>query len=109
MGTIHHNAIIATGYEEDVPKFQQWLASYDGERPNPIAVTEQATNGYQTIIIAPDGSKEGWGTSNNGDAFRAAVIDYLKSCDDAWDWVEIGYGEFGADVSQTNCTNHYEP
>lgn len=55
-------------------------------------------NGYSSLAVFPDGSKEGWNESDQGDMQRAAVIDYLRSLayDDgstAWEWALVQYGD----------------
>jgi len=36
---------------------------------------ETSTNGYIHWIFLPDGSKEGWDTSNDGDGYRNAFVE----------------------------------
>jgi hypothetical protein len=112
MGVINHNAVIATTWheesfclvrkriEEKVPQDQQWLFTF----------TPRVMNGFQTIVLAPDGSNEGWSESDTGDDLREWFIDLLSrhvyedgsSC---WKWIEVGFGEYGAKVINTNCKN----
>lgn len=60
----------------------------------PSEITPPAVNGSQAFFIPPDGSKEGWTESGNGDDRRKAFLDYLDSTkyDDgssALKWVEV--------------------
>ena len=60
----------------------------------------------------PDGSKEGWDTSNQGDDLRQRFIEELAKDNfndgsSPWDWVEVGYGEYGQKVLRGNNKNSY--
>lgn len=55
-------------------------------------LTPESTNGYQSFFVAPDGSKEGWDTSDRGDRSRAILTDWLDEQAGYLDWVEVSYG-----------------
>ena len=58
-------------------------------------LTQHAANGGAAFFISPDGSKEGWEPSNNGDKARAQFIEWLRgkeACDLYLDWCEILLG-----------------
>lgn len=95
MGYIKHNAIVITSWSE---------ASI-------VAATEKATdiglqvlgpapsviNSYRSLMICPDGSKEGWEDSNVGDKKREKFrswLDTQKYGDGSGnlEWAEISYG-----------------
>ena len=71
MGYMKHNAIVVTCW-----------SCREGGRARDVAVklfsnisevtnlTAESTNGYVSFMIAPDGSKEGWCTSDHGDKAR---------------------------------------
>jgi hypothetical protein len=40
---------------------------------NPTPIMHSPVNGYKTFFIPPDGSKEGWGPSNDGDEERIVL------------------------------------
>lgn len=106
MGLIQHHAVVATTWsKEDVDRLRKWIAGRGAE--DSYAFAEAMTNGYTTIVLTPDGSKEGWETSDVGDKERAAFIEELKKSG-YWEFVEVGYGETGASVVSTNCENMYE-
>ena len=65
MGYIRHNAIIATGWQENAI---QALCDFAESIGAEAIRGEEMTNGYRTVVITPDGSKEGWETSAEGDA-----------------------------------------
>ena len=43
------------------------------------ALVPSITNGEASFLVAPDGSKEGWKTSETGDKMRDEIIAYLES------------------------------
>lgn len=60
MGYIRHNAIIATAWQaQAVSGLVEYARSIGAE----ALVGGEVTNGYATVCITPDGSKEGWQTS----------------------------------------------
>lgn len=112
MGTMNHNALIATTWnEKEADSFQEWL----NEQPpikQYVLRGEPLMNGYQTFVFVPDGSKEGWALSDDADKYRDQIIERLalnayedgSSC---WDWVEVGFGEYGQRVTRGNNLNMY--
>ena len=113
MGEINHNCVIATTWQDElVDKFEHWVRQFDIEWQRQFAITGSRSNGYSTIVLTPDGSKEGWITSDQGDQLRADFIDFLEShaYDDGsspFAWVEVGYGERGQKVLRGNNVNCY--
>ena len=62
--------------------------------------------------MAPDGSKEGWEDSYEGDRLRDRIVERLAVDDyedgsSPWSWVEVGFGEYGQKVIRGNCVNCY--
>jgi hypothetical protein len=97
MGYIRHNAIIATFYERGPAEEFIFFAVSIGATVS--EAIESPLNGYVSVFIAPDGSKEGWSDSAVGDVQRAAIIEYLdrRRYDDGsapFDWVEVQYGDY---------------
>jgi len=96
MGYMQHHAIIVTSFADE-----RVIAAHAKAIELGMSVTNitgAVTNGYTSFLIGPDGSKEGWGTSDEGDAKRAAMVDYLDAqrYDDnstALDWVVVQYGD----------------
>lgn len=100
MGVIQHNAVIATTWDY---KFYERLKGLidAGYLQGYFFCGEPVVNGYRTIVLLPDGSKEGWVESDRGDEQRKNFIRCLESFayeDDSncWSWVEVSYGELGA-------------
>jgi hypothetical protein len=110
MGTINHNAIIAVTCDSNLAdNFQKWVNTL--LQQDLIIKAGSWENGYQTFVVVPDGSKEGGLESNNGDTLRNKVIERLKKDNyedgsSPWDWIEVGFGEYGQKVLQGNCKNN---
>jgi hypothetical protein len=65
-------------------------------------------NGYWSFAVFPDGSKEGWEASTEGDTGRAAFIAWLDAQrysdgSSPFNWVEVQYGD---DEEITEVTAH---
>ena len=89
MGYIRHNAIIATTWRPDSAGS---LVEYArGLRMEAVA-GDKLMNGYITVCINPDGSKEGWEDSNYGDQARERIKDWIRAHEDMWEWCEVAYG-----------------
>lgn len=96
MGYVVHHAIVVTGIlygghmeraHEEASRVFSWVSP----------ICPETVNGTVAFFIPPDGSKEGWDASNDGDDRRAAFIEWMDtqrfsdgSC--PLDWVEIEYG-----------------
>lgn len=87
MGYIAHHAIVVTGDEEEV-KAAHAKATALGCLVTNIA--GPGVNAYYSFMIAPDGSKEGWTDSDEGDTRRAAWI--ASGIGNLCEWAEIRFG-----------------
>ncbi len=96
MGWIRHHAIVVTASFSDMEKLQ---AAADGcFGTGRCVVGSGGHNGYRTLLVPPDGSKEGWGPSDDGDEARNRFVEWLgaQAYDDGsspYSWVEVEYGE----------------
>ena len=85
MGYIRDHAIIVVGTYGDylADAHAEAARIFDAHSGDggiaPSAITPPAVNGSQSFFIPPDGSKEGWGSSEDGDARRDKFISYLES------------------------------
>lgn len=106
MGYIKHNAIVVTGWQDEKVEeahqkakeiFERNFEQEPYEKPFGSRlvseVIEGLTNGQKSFFIAPDGSKEGWDTSDSGDNARKEFLDWLmNSSDNYCDYVELQFG-----------------
>lgn len=88
MGYTRHNAVIVTAADyameggvglppaPDVEAFRQSLP--EGWRHLVVGPVHSVVNSYQSFAFLPDGSKEGWDTSDEGDAYRQRFIDLFS-------------------------------
>ena len=95
MGQIVHHAIIVTSCDDKAIE-----KAHDYAKEIGCAVTDivdSGTNSYRSFLIAPDGSKSGWLSSQDGDDRRAAFVLWTAAQrheDDSspLEWCEIAYG-----------------
>lgn len=89
MGTINHNAIVVTGYHEHLPEAHAIAVGF-GLLVTPMGPI--GTNGYQSFLVCPDGSKEYWNTSDEFNVRRKVFREWLARRY-RYDWVEVQFGE----------------
>jgi hypothetical protein len=98
MGYIAHDAVMVTASDyTEMPDVDAFRRSLPEEwRPLVIGPIRSLTNGYLHFIFLPDGSKEGWDTSDQGDEYRQQFADLFSiGCSDGsspFDIVKIRYG-----------------
>ena len=112
MGVENNNAVIATTWNRDEVKRIKDFVDGLTEMKSLFIFGSEECNGKTTVVMVPDGSKEGWEESDDGDKLRDAFVTELQKADyddgiNPWDFVEVGYGEFGQKVLRGNCTNKY--
>jgi hypothetical protein len=113
MGVMNHNAVIVTTWSDDrANKLQTWIDEQSDRDRELIVRAGSWVNGHHSFAVLPDGSKEGWTDSDEGDALRDRFIERLSQDDyddgsSPWDWVEVGFGEYGQKVLRGNCRNCY--
>lgn len=103
MGYIRHHAMIITDCDlekiRDIHRFAT-LCSL-----NPTSIMKSPVNGYRTFFIPPDGSKEGWETSNEADEERKRFKQFIRKRHPYCDWTEISYGgDDGHSQVEDDCT-----
>ena len=77
MGYMRHDAIVVTSWNSEAI-----VAAGDEARELGLDVlgpSSIATNGIRTMLVCPDGSKEGWEESADGDRKRERFLAYLNS------------------------------
>lgn len=103
MGLIQHNALVVTTFDEDRARAARaYAAELFGEHMVTGTLRAQV-NCYVTFFVGPDGSKEGWDTSDDHDGKRESFNNYLRSFDyedgsNPFDWVEVSYGELRSEI-----------
>lgn len=113
MGYTRHHAIVVTGLLRDncgvsFPRIEDAHAEARALFPRVTEIIESDLNGYGSFLIPPDGSKEGWSESDEGDAKRARFTGWLRSKQyedgsSPFRWVEVQYGD---DERETIVTAH---
>lgn len=110
MGLIQHNAMIATTLS--VEEFSRVRLAIEARDDRDLFTFNQTKiNAYHTIIIPPDGSKEGWDDSDAGDSRRQWLIELIQQgpyIGGYWDYVDVSFGELGARIEATNCKDDAE-
>lgn len=113
MGYMRHHAIIVTTWDEILAAhaYEKAVSLFrDIAAVSPIL--RSSVNVYSTFLIAPDGSKEGWGHSVAGDRARLAFIEYLDSRryedgSSSLSWCLVRYGdEEGQDVLEDSSARY---
>lgn len=122
MGYIIHHTIVVTSWETDKLKrvhkkakeifkecFSKEIGTKDSIGLKLISrIQGSITNKYSSFFIAPDGSKEGWDTSEFGDLARKKLIKYINHLAYEEGSNSIAYAElyFGEDNGKAEIINH---
>lgn len=122
MGYMRRHAIIVTAFnEKDIERARaEALRIFGQERPVPAyvprglkwkpeleigmvsTVVQGVANGELSFFVGPDGSKEGWAHSDEGDSRRAEFVAWLRRPNSMCYWVELFYGDDGGDAAILN-------
>lgn len=106
MGSMEHHAILLTSWHDEHIKTARAKAVEILEscfKADPVAkdggqlvspVVSGLVNSQYSFFIAPDGSKEGWETSNIGDQARRLLMEWL---DNSGLYIEYALVRFGGD------------
>jgi len=106
MGYHNHHAIIVTVRDDKYIK-QAHEKAIDIFGDTCSEIVDSKINGYFSFFIAPDGSKECWEESTDGDNRRDDFKKWINKSDGYIDAVEIYYGgeepdKNGIEVIQNN-------
>lgn len=75
-------------------------------RPLLVGPIPSVANDYWTVLFAPDGSKEGWDTSDEGDAYRAKLMDLFSGTYEGgsspFDVVQVRFGGDDPELAQVS-------
>ena len=111
MGYIRHDAVIAIGYPRsaeiarallhEVNALRAEMRSEMGEDESRVLVgpIETVVNGDVMYVYLPDGSKEGWSTSDRHDEWRDRFRGILAR-QEWWDVLSVRFGGDEPDVIQ---------
>jgi len=96
MGWIRHHAIVVTTAGYNFPPLRAAADAVFGPGACPIA--GPGINNHATLLVPPDGSKEGWEESDVGDKARDKFVAWLQSeayedGSSPYSWVEVEYAE----------------
>ncbi|RLI72253.1 MAG: hypothetical protein DRP02_02245 [Candidatus Gerdarchaeota archaeon] len=105
MGYIQHHAIIVTSLKSEIGRAHRQAKDIF---KSVGAIRKSPCNGYSSFFIPPDGSKEGWASSDEGNNWRRKFIGWLESQaykdgSNIFKYVEVMYGD---DEGQAEVTNH---
>lgn len=95
MGYTRHHAIIVTGFDANVSSVRNFCKDLGATVSELVA---SPINRWKSFLVVPDGSKEGWAESDEGDKQRIAIVQYLTSLryedgSSLLDWIEVQYGD----------------
>ena len=108
MGIENNEVVIATTWnDESIETAKEFISNISDDFRKLFCIIPSVVNGKYTVILGPDGSKKGWAISESGKALRDLFVKFLE-LHNHWEWVEVGYGEFGQKVLRGNCMNMYD-
>lgn len=114
MGYMRHHTIVVSSCNETLitkahTKLTDLIIASPDEEMWVSPISPPLMNSYRSFFFAPDGSKEGWNTSDVGDKIRSAFISWLKKqCypdgSTMLDWVEVQFADEDGDerILQSN-------
>jgi len=114
MGVENNECILATTCNlKAVEQIKEWVETLPISSQNLFAFIPTLVNEKITIVLGPDGSKKGWIEATRGEALRRAFIEELKRFNfsdgsNSFDFVGVGYGEYGQKILCGNCKNRYD-
>jgi len=116
MRNIKHHSIIITAHDQEFIRQIRVkiidLVKVGVEASNGVKligeITESLINNYYTLVVYPDGSKEGHETSDDWDIVRKKIIDLLvlhnkNHPDNPVNYIEVS---FGADDGKAAIVNY---
>lgn len=91
MGMMRHHMIAVTSWDKQ-SALEALLEARRVFGSNVSGLVQSKVNVYYTFFVGPDGSKEGWPDSVQGDEDRAKFISWLRMESGPCSYVEIAYG-----------------
>ena len=112
MGMIQHRALIVTAVlDEDIKKLKDFISKFENQAL--FTFTKGICNGYETLFVAPSGSKVGWSEYDDAIDIQDEIIEFLEhqKYDDGsspYEYLQVDYGEFGQKIITGNNENLYD-
>lgn len=112
MGDTLHHAIVVTSWSG--PDIDRAAGKARELGCTVIGPSKPQTNGYRTFCVVPDGSKEGWDTSNEGDTRRDQFVEWMNAQRNeeggyVCDWFEASFGYPDENAEVTRCERSMAP
>lgn len=112
MGYMCHHAIVVTSFHEIKIHKAYEVAVNLGLGPFLTNKLQTPVNGFWSFFVGPDGSKEGWPESKDGDRKRYEFIKWLneeryEDGSTPYDWAVIQYGDEMGDNRMIGHEAHY--
>jgi hypothetical protein len=113
MGIENNEAVIATTHSaESAIDVTCWISGLPEKHRRLFVQAGSWCNNLTTFLLAPCGSNKDLEEDREAEKLRAKFIEKLCSFDyddgsSPFDWVEVGFGEFGQKVLRGNCKNYY--
>jgi len=107
MGYIkHHGIAVTSSINELIKEAHAQAKSIFKERTSEILNSK--TNGYKSFFIAPDGSREGWEESNNGNHQRETFVKWIneQAYEDGINSISFCEFFYGEDNGYSKIENH---
>ena len=101
MGYNRHHAIIVSSWSDEHIETAHALARIFCRAVS--GIVNSRSEGVRSFFIPPDGSKEGWEDSNDGDHERETFIASISREKLYLKWVEVQYGD---DNKETKIVNY---
>ena len=84
MGYMCHHAVIVSSCDKKLiekarQKAVEIFGRYPDTKPLVSNMVTANVNNYRAFFIAPDGSKEGWSASDEGNECRKDFLDWVKA------------------------------
>lgn len=103
MGYIKHHTIVVTGWGDSIKAAHKKAIEVfiEQNRNDPFAIPggrlvseiiSGLSNGQDSFFIAPDGSKEGWDTSENCNDARNEFLNWIDESDSYCEYIEVIFG-----------------
>jgi hypothetical protein len=107
MGTFIHDAIVVCDYDQgaddlgllgSMSRIHAKAVELCGDTVT--SLTDPVTNGYRSFLIGPDGSKEGWGTSEEYNLKRDHFLTWLNNNRDGLraEYIHLRFGEIEPEI-----------